>query len=154
MALSIPTGKFLHGGNQTQNGGEFLFEPAGSLLSSPVSSPNEHSEAVVGLGVEESKRVTWCHRMRSTRDHAEIPEIREVLGLDGEGRPGKNLERWERAVRKRKGTGLSAMSDWKRSSENVVLTGAPAVREEAAEEPGVKPEPATDGRPVALPTVS
>ncbi|KAI9753057.1 MAG: hypothetical protein M4579_005356 [Chaenotheca gracillima] len=43
-------------GDVKQVGGEFLFED----------------------GV-----VTWCHRMRNTRDHAEVPKLRLVMGLDG-----------------------------------------------------------------------
>lgn len=31
----------------------------------------------------EDGQVSWCHRMKNTRDHAEIPEIRRQLGLDG-----------------------------------------------------------------------
>jgi hypothetical protein len=58
----------------------------------------------------EKKHVTWCHRMKTTRDHAEIPELMEVLGLDGSGQPIKDRKRWERAIADRKGTGLSAMS--------------------------------------------
>ncbi len=46
----------MKGGDFYQVGGEFMFE---------------------------DDRVTWCHRMRNTRDHAEIPETRKVLGLDG-----------------------------------------------------------------------
>lgn len=44
------------GGDYWQVGGEFIFE---------------HGE------------VTWCHRMKNTRDHAEVPEMRRQLGLDG-----------------------------------------------------------------------
>lgn len=55
----------------------------------------------------EDKVVTWCHRMKNTRDHAEVPELMEVLGLDGDGRPVEDKERWERALRERKGTGVS-----------------------------------------------
>jgi len=58
----------------------------------------------------EDKRVTWCHRMRTTRDHAEIPELREILGLDGAGQPIKDKKRWSKAVETRKGTGLSMAS--------------------------------------------
>ncbi len=58
----------------------------------------------------EEKRVTWCHRMRTTRDHAEIPELMEVLGLDGQGEPAKDKKRWSRALETRKGTGLSLAS--------------------------------------------
>lgn len=58
----------------------------------------------------EEKKVTWCHRMRTTRDHAEIPELMEVLGLDGQGMPIKDKKRWSRALHERKGTGLSMAS--------------------------------------------
>lgn len=64
------------------------------------------------------KVVSWCHRMKNTRDHAEIPELLEVLGVEGEepvlsgrqapaGAGEKERERWERAVRERKGTRFS-----------------------------------------------
>ena len=42
------------GGDYRQVGGEFVFE---------------------------NEEVTWCHRMRNTRDHAELEEVRQVLGL-------------------------------------------------------------------------
>ena len=45
----------LRGGDYKQVGGEFLFED----------------------GV-----VSWCHRMRNTRDHAEIAVLRRVLGVE------------------------------------------------------------------------
>ena len=44
------------GGDYWQVGGEFIFDDG---------------------------EVTWCHRMKNTRDHAEIPEMRRQLGLDG-----------------------------------------------------------------------
>lgn len=53
----------LKGGDIYQVGGEFLFEDG---------------------------KVTWCHRMRNTRDHAEVSELRAVLGLDGERPPMRN----------------------------------------------------------------
>ncbi|KAL8952761.1 MAG: hypothetical protein Q9222_001346 [Ikaeria aurantiellina] len=46
----------LKGGDYWQVGGEFMFEDG---------------------------QVTWCHRMTNTRDHAEIPALRNQLGLDG-----------------------------------------------------------------------
>lgn len=58
----------------------------------------------------EEKKVTWCHRMRTTRDHAEIPELMEVLGLNGQGQPIKDQKRWSKALETRKGTGLSMAS--------------------------------------------
>ena len=53
------------GGDYWQVGGEFLFE---------------------------SGRVTWCHRMKNTRDHAEVTVLRKELGLDDERPPVR--KRW------------------------------------------------------------
>lgn len=62
---SLKSGRnMLRGGDYWQVGGEFLFEREGQ-------------------GERERDIVTWCHRMRNTRDHAEIPTVRNVLGLDG-----------------------------------------------------------------------
>lgn len=48
------------GGNYAQNGGEWVF-----------------------VGGE----LRWCHRMRNTRDHTEVDELRRVLeGLEREGK--------------------------------------------------------------------
>ena len=58
-------------------------------------------------GDGEDKVVTWCHRMRNTRDHAEIPELMEVLGLEGYGQPSEDEERWRKALITRKGKGMS-----------------------------------------------
>jgi hypothetical protein len=106
----MKAGMALKGGDMQQVGGEFLFEPV-EEVDSPSPSPL-NSEKQLGIGyVEVEKRVTWCHRMRNTRDHAEIPEIREVLGLepmDGVDAPeGADKERWTKALLERKGTGLS-----------------------------------------------
>ncbi|TVY93226.1 Thioredoxin-like protein [Lachnellula willkommii] len=116
-------GKAFQGGDYQQVGGEFLFEPVN--MATPICSPDvsnadnerkklgegEVASGNLGGGTFiEEKRVTWCHRMRNTRDHAEIPELREVLGLDGYGVPGRNKRRWTRALGKRKGTGLTERS--------------------------------------------
>lgn len=83
-------------------------------LSTPLGTPGDEGKRLGGTGGAageeegDEKVVTWCHRMRNTRDHAEVPEVREVLGLDGEGVPGGNKKRWSRAVLERKGTGISA----------------------------------------------
>ncbi|KXX74177.1 Thioredoxin-like protein AAED1 [Madurella mycetomatis] len=126
----IPSGLALKGGDHRQIGGEFLFEPPGlggwadgemtsltsaevqrALLAAGAGERHRDSESSLDGKDEddkgEDKVVTWCHRMKTTRDHAEVPEIMEVLGLDGHGQPIKNRERWERAVRERKGTGVS-----------------------------------------------
>lgn len=103
----IPSGLATKSGDQRQVGGEFLFEPAGVV--SPVTTPREESGP--DGGAVEEKTVTWCHRMRTTRDHAEVPELMEVLGLDGQGQPIKDQKRWSRALQERKGTGLSMASE-------------------------------------------
>ena len=128
----LKTGLALKGGDSRQVGGEFLFEPID--LQSPVNTPWGEEKGVGAFsfdaaeterkkssetsldgknddegGIEE-KRVTWCHRMKTTRDHAEIPELMEVLGLDGQGMPIKDMKRWTKALETRKGTGLSMAS--------------------------------------------
>ena len=112
----LPFGKTFQGGDYHQVGGEFMFEPASGELYTPVASPEEEDKQIgngVKKGVEgmleggysEEKRVTWCHRMRNTRDHAEMEELREVLGLD----PVVDQKKERRRSRKpeRKGTGFS-----------------------------------------------
>ncbi|KAI1129091.1 AhpC/TSA antioxidant enzyme-domain-containing protein [Nemania abortiva] len=117
----VPKGLVTKMGDQRQVGGEFLFEPASRTLETPILSPT----AVLGGGggdnddrdkrIEE-KCVTWCHRMRTTRDHAEIPELMEVLGLEGTGVPVRDDRRWQKALSTRKGTGLSMASQMNRMS--------------------------------------
>lgn len=58
----------LSGGDFRQVGGEFIFE---------------------------NGKVTWCHRMKNTRDHAEIPDLRKQIGLDGALPPKR--DRWSTA---------------------------------------------------------
>ncbi|KAL2196159.1 AhpC/TSA antioxidant enzyme-domain-containing protein [Corynascus similis CBS 632.67] len=93
------------GGDAKQVGGEFLFEPvveggAGGVPETPIGigpppawdktkvEGGARSETSLdGKGEPDSegvdKVVTWCHRMRNTRDHADIPTLMKVLGLDG-----------------------------------------------------------------------
>lgn len=61
----IGSGDALQAGDMRQVGGEFLF--------SSTSRLDEKKSKV---------EVTWCHRMKNTRDHAEVPVIHELLGLD------------------------------------------------------------------------
>lgn len=141
----LGSGLVTKAGDQRQIGGEFLFEPLGVMTPGSPFSEREKglgadrkqvgeggrgsaAQSVASLdglpGQEdefETKKVTWCHRMRNTRDHAEIPELMEVLGLDQIGEPPKrnedvtgrqkedrhSRERWEKALEERKGTGLS-----------------------------------------------
>ncbi|KAK3942319.1 AhpC/TSA antioxidant enzyme-domain-containing protein [Diplogelasinospora grovesii] len=156
----VPKGLAAKGGDARQIGGEFLFEPLSvqSPITTPwaeldrnladigatldgvgangeerSSSSGENSlDGKVDQGVfgGEEKQVTWCHRMKNTRDHAEIPELMEVLGLDGNGMPLTNTEkdrkRWERALESRKGTGLSMASQM--SALKMASSGASSVR--------------------------
>lgn len=62
---TIKTGwKARGGGDWSQVGGEFLF----------VKSGKEEGD--------EEWRCEWAHRMRTTRDHAEIDELKQLLGMD------------------------------------------------------------------------
>ncbi|KAI1107161.1 hypothetical protein F4804DRAFT_298782 [Jackrogersella minutella] len=124
----VKTGLVMKMGDQRQVGGEFLFEPATLTIDTPVTTPRSEEDKQLEPPLEddkpdnqedpkiEEKRVTWCHRMRTTRDHAEMPELMEVLGLDGTGAPIKDRKRWEKALRTRKGTGLSMASQMSRLS--------------------------------------
>ncbi|EKD20245.1 fmHP [Drepanopeziza brunnea f. sp. 'multigermtubi' MB_m1] len=115
----IKDGQALKGGDMHQVGGEFLFEPVD--MNSPLNTPEPEADSgdkQLGDGAKaqqqeggwsEEKRITWCHRMKNTRDHAEIPELREALGLSGEGAKGKNEKRWSKALVERKGTGLNTV---------------------------------------------
>lgn len=108
----------LRGGDFRQVGGEFLFE---------------------------NGKVTWCHRMRNTRDHAEIPDLRKHLGLDGEEKPVK--KRWSTAaLGKGLGRRLSSRrqswaAGWRSSrvvekKEGMVVNGMEGVKEEEGQESG------------------
>lgn len=117
----IKSGLVMKAGDQRQIGGEFLFEPLTVMTptdevdrqlrnTSTNFSTGGESSSTIAVGSDEEtsvegKRVTWCHRMKNTRDHAEVPELREILGLDGDGQPIKDKKRWSRAVGERKGTG-------------------------------------------------
>lgn len=63
----IPRGLALKGGNQRQVGGEFLFETKAG------ADDGDDGDAA---------EVTWCHRMKTTRDHAEADELQDLLGLE------------------------------------------------------------------------
>jgi hypothetical protein len=64
----VGKGDVLKAGDIRQVGGEFMFEDG---------------------------KVTWCHRMRNTRDHAEAPVLKKVLGLrDGNDERPPPKRRW------------------------------------------------------------
>ncbi|KAH8722596.1 AhpC/TSA antioxidant enzyme-domain-containing protein [Phaeosphaeriaceae sp. PMI808] len=63
----------IRGGDLKQVGGEFLFEEG---------------------------ECTWVHRMRTTRDHTEVDELRNLLGLDGMRPPMR--KRWSHGIKETK----------------------------------------------------
>jgi hypothetical protein len=85
----IASGDALQAGDIRQVGGEFLFEVVGG--DTRLTNPKSGNGAVTRL------EVGWCHRMKNTRDHAELPELRKVLGLDraeGEERRRRSEPSW------------------------------------------------------------
>jgi hypothetical protein len=77
----IGSGDVMQAGDFRQVGGEFLFEVAGGGTG--------FSKAKSGNKALNTLEVTWCHRMKNTRDHAELPVLKKMLGLeqaDGEER--------------------------------------------------------------------
>ncbi|KAI9823773.1 MAG: hypothetical protein M1832_002330 [Thelocarpon impressellum] len=57
-----------------------------TLRSGPDAFKGGDLRQVGGEFMFDEGKVVWCHRMRNTRDHAEIPELRRVLGFaDVEG---------------------------------------------------------------------
>lgn len=92
-------------------------EAAAKKHSRTTSVTDNDNDEVEEPHLVEEKKVTWCHRMKTTRDHAEIPELMEILGLNGQGKPIKNQKRWSKALESRKGTGLSMASHMSQMSQ-------------------------------------
>jgi len=78
----IGSGDALQAGDMQQVGGEFLFSSSGRL--------DEKKSKI---------EVIWCHRMKDTRDHDEVPILRKVLGLDlsDENTRSRPQRRWTTA---------------------------------------------------------
>lgn len=72
----IPAGDVMKAGDLSQNGGEYLFEVEGGDTRSTHREAWSKIKGNAGLNVQ----VTFCHRMRNTRDHTEIPRLVELLG--------------------------------------------------------------------------
>lgn len=137
----LPSGLATKAGDSKQVGGEFLFEPTD--LATPIATPEPdtvgrsldealarqqqrksgsvHEDVDEGLYGTEEKHVTWCHRMKTTRDHAEISELMEVLGLDNgtddHDKPTQDERRGSKSFSERKGTGFSLASQMGRLSD-------------------------------------
>ncbi|OCL06765.1 hypothetical protein AOQ84DRAFT_296320 [Glonium stellatum] len=85
IAQILKTGRDgLKGGDFKQVGGEFIFEEG---------------------------KVVWCHRMRNTRDHAQVPELRRLIGLDDAKPPIR--KRWSHGIKEIKKRNTS----WGKSKE-------------------------------------
>jgi hypothetical protein len=114
---SLKTGnKALKGGDFKQVGGEFLFEDG-----KPV----------------------WVHRMRNTRDHSEVEEVRRLVGLSSKKPPLR--KRWSHSIKgdKRKS---STWSQRMRSKSRGPKDGAVAKEDGAAKGPANE-EMTLNGRP-------
>jgi hypothetical protein len=80
-------------GDLSQNGGEYMFEVEGEDTRSTRKEHGCKSKGNTGLKV----KVTLCHRMQNTRDHTEIPQLVELLGLsDSNERSRRTNTRLER----------------------------------------------------------
>ena len=71
---------------------------------------------VGGEFIIESGEVTWCRRMRNTRDHAEMPEIKRLLGVELEPEEKEDNEDERPVAKKRWSTGLGRSLSTKRQS--------------------------------------
>lgn len=86
IVQSLKTGSnALKGGDFKQVGGEFLFEDG---------------------------KCVWAHRMKHTRDHAEISAVRELLGLETKKSPLR--KRWSHGVKMLQEQGRNRSSSWGR----------------------------------------
>lgn len=81
----LPTGDVTKAGEMDQNGGEFLFVRTGD-------------EGFWG----DDWQVDWCHRMRNTRDHTEISELKRILGMEEPVKQIKQAETWAPRMPKEK----------------------------------------------------
>lgn len=88
------TYQFHYPGDGRVNGGEFFFQPIQN---------NESNNADGDKNPQ--KQITWCNIMKGGGDHAELPELREILGLSPPDRPdGVSSEAWAKVLTERKGT--------------------------------------------------
>ncbi|KAL8969115.1 MAG: hypothetical protein Q9183_002148 [Haloplaca sp. 2 TL-2023] len=122
------------GGDYWQVGGEFLMEDG---------------EAI------------WCHRMTNTRDHAEVPELRRQLGLDGARPPLRKT--FTSGIRRSSSQLRRNLSDrrksWSRSRDRTEKSSPDGSMmekvkedsdgEERSENEEVNAEPKTNGAPIA-----
>lgn len=79
----------------------------------------------------ENGKVTWCHRMKNTRDHAEIEDLQRILGLLEEKPPIRR--RWSHAI---KDVVRRRSESWNRSR-----SGSPGRRKQSTALNGVETPP-------------
>ncbi len=146
----IGSGDMLQAGDFRQVGGEFLFEVTGGGTLLTNSKP--------GNGALQKVEVTWCHRMKNTRDHAELPVLKQVLGLEdarGEDQRPRSETSWRTSGLVRSLSNKRQSLSWSRSRRRSRSTGRKAshdakhistVNEEVRAEHGPtanRPEPGT-----------
>jgi hypothetical protein len=86
IVQSLKTGSnALKGGDFKQVGGEFLFDDG---------------------------KCVWAHRMKHTRDHVEVSDVRQLLGLETKKIPLR--KRWSHSVKTLKDQGRERSSSWGR----------------------------------------
>lgn len=73
----------LSAGDMAVNGGEFLFvrDQEERVSVERVGEKGERLPQARQTADEGSWRVEWCHRMKNTRDHTEVEDLKIVLGL-------------------------------------------------------------------------
>ena len=137
----IGSGDVLQAGDMRQVGCEFLFEVAGE--GTRLSESKSGNKALQRL------QVTWCHRMKNTRDHAELPELKNVLGLDpaeGELRRRRSEQNWRNSGLARSLSNKRQSLSWSRTRRRSRSAGRKAsaapqkivtVNEEARVEDGL-----------------
>lgn len=117
----IGSGDMLQAGDMRQVGGEFLFDVTGggTLLTNSKS----------GNGALQKVEVTWCHRMKNTRDHAELPVLKQVLGLEnvrGDNRRRRSEASWRSSGLARSLSNKRQSLSWSRTRRRSGSTGRKA----------------------------
>ena len=93
----ISTWSLRFAGGGSINGGELFFQP---IHVGTVSGKTDEGEKDGRLG----KQVTWCNRMRGNGDHAELPELMEVLGFPEPACPEDvSMGAWTKVLSDRRG---------------------------------------------------
>jgi len=90
----------------------------GTDATSPAEASENNGERKQGV----EKHITWCHRMRNTRDHAEIPELLEILGISTAEIEGPQQgKRWDKALVERKGVSRKSVVSGNGGKEEVPM---------------------------------